>query len=427
MKSFDFFISYTQADKDLAMQIANVMREFRAKVWFQAEESNQIYPEEIVKGLKGSENFVIILSDATAKSKNVLREFTLAVQMKDRDESFPIIPIVRTGTDLNSSDFDGYAYFLSMLNFIKEEDYADINRLVEKIIHDSKYEISAELKTHLYKTSSKEAERLYMQNRLMQQFTKDVYDSVFEELKTFSAIHILDVGCSDSTGLMMRLEGHSYTTVLGVDKDAAMAGKAHVNFPDDRNTYLAVDVLGENFETIISEYLDGISTDGFELINLSSVLLHIKDPQKLFARLNQFLKKGGFLVIQDEDDGCNFVYPDAQFFQDCFYLYQHSKMSGDRLCGRKIGYYLKDFGMEQIQLRKCGILSAGLDPEYREALWNLYFNPFLWGVVDEGLFDDIKCLKILDTYKQNYYTYKDAYDKGDIVIQLGFFIYVIKK
>lgn len=236
------------------------------------------------------------------------------------------------------------------------------------------------------------------------------------------------MGCAGGDSIILRLQGHRYLSLLGVDLDQEQIYKANEQYGSDKNSFMCCDILSEDFDSLLVDYLEEKEALGFDLIHISAVLLHLVNPVKLLHTLRRYLKKNGYLFIQDEDDGANVVYPESRFFDLAFSIWADSKESGDRHCARKIPSYLAEAGYSKVRLAKCGVASAGLSPEYQSALWDIYFNYHLWLAVDEDMFYHLSATKkLLKEYQSIYDEYKKQYDDGKIFIQLGFFFYIAQK
>lgn len=296
--------------------------------------------------------------------------------------------------------------------------------LVLKIFEQTGFKITNdELRESLYHSSESEAKRLKAQNEVMNRFSKEFFEDVVKPES-----QILDVGCAGGDSIISRLQGCQYLRLLGVDIDQEQINKANEQYGSEKNTFVCCDILSDDFDSMLFDYLEENESLGFDLIHISAVLLHLVDPVKLLHTLRRYLKKNGYLFIQDEDDGANVVYPESRFFDLAFRIWADSKESGDRHCARKIPSYLAEAGYTKIRLAKCGVSNMGLPAEYQSALWDIYFNHHLWLAVDEDMFYHLSATqKLLEEYQSIYEEYKKQYDDGKIFIQLGFFFYILQK
>ena len=237
----------------------------------------------------------------------------------------------------------------------------------------------------------------------------------------------MDVGCSDGKNINLRLQGRSYHSLLGIDIDSQKITQATEDFHDSRQTYLTLDITADDFSTQLQKYLSDKSLYGFDLILISSVLLHLKDPGKALSSLRSFLKPKGFLFIQEEDDGLNFAYPQADFFKDAFYLWEHSLESGDRYFARKLPKLLKECGYRNINLLSTTITSLDFGKERLDAFWDLYFNIDLWSADSPEFFNNYDSLLKLENYRKEHQRFKRAFLRREFFITLGIFFYTVRR
>ncbi len=426
-KDFDFFISYSNADAATVEPIVKLMAgDFKARCWFQLFNSKQEYVDEIIKGIESSAVFVIFVSKNSALSNNVLNEIHYALSFADSHPEYKILPVVidKDGFNINDEQYRKIRFYLNRFNmlFYKDDGLHDI---VFKIFEQADYVFDTEtLKESLYHTGEIEYKRLRAQNEILKKASNDI----FCELVSPASV-ILDVGCESGANIMLKLDGIEYKHLLGVDISEESLAKATEMFGSDKNKFINCDITTEAFYDVLSDYLEGIDSAGFDLIHISSVLLHQTEPVKILKTLKRFLKSSGHLFIQDEDDGANIVHPAYPFFDKAFNIWLDSKESGDRHCARKIPSYLKECGYKSISLRRCGISNIDLTPEEQDPFWDIYFNHHLWEALSSGeYFYNYKRTKVLiDEYIAEYDKRHEEYLEGKIFIQLGFLIYVAKK
>lgn len=424
---YDFFISFSNSDLELVSSIVNVIEgQYGAKCWFQEKDSRAEFVEAIMDGIEKSDAFIIFVSPASANSYFVLNEINHAVEWKHSHEDYKIVPVFigPEGTDIGDAVYKKIRFFLGRLNMCFYKPSEPLEALVRKIFDQAEYEVVGEkLHRSLYHTSESEAKRLNAQNEILCDFSREYFKEYVRPQH-----HILDVGCADGESIMMRLSGIEYAGLLGVDIDGAQVERATASFGSEKNRFVACDVVSDEFDDAVNDYLESNELIGFDIIHVSAVLLHQSDPVKILHILKRFLKKSGYIFIQEEDDGANLVYPDSKFFERAFAIWADSKESGDRHCGRKIPSYLAAAGYKRLVLTKCGVSSAGLSGEKLSAFWDIYFNYHLWLALEENVFYNIaKTNKLLAEYKAEYDEKKKEYDEGKIFIQLGFMFFIAQR
>lgn len=423
----DFFISFSNQDVKIVSKIVDIMDNiYHAKCWFQTKDSKAEFVPAIIEGIENAKTFLVFVSPDSSKSFYVLNEINRAIEWKQEHDDYTILPIVIGPEDIAFTDpaYSQIRFCLGRINMLFLHQMPSIEHLVLKIFEQTGYEIAdEELRESLYYVNELEAIRLKSQNEIMKDFSKEFFDSAVNQDSL-----ILDVGCASGNYIMSQLEGRQYKGLLGIDSDETQTNNATELYGSEKNQFLRCDALSDELDDVLDDYLADVEERGFDLIHISSLILHIAEPVKLLRLLRRYLKKDGQLFIQDEDDGANVVYPNSKFFDLAFKIWADSKESGDRHCARKIPAYLAEAGYKRVRLAKCGVSNPGMDSEHQSAFWDIYFNHHLWVAAEEDMFYNLKeTSKWLEEYKSLYDEYKKQYDDGNIFIQLGFFFFIAQK
>lgn len=426
-RDYDFFISFSNQDLGVVQPVVQAMDEqYGATCWFQEKDSRAEFVDAIMSGIEHAGAFVVFISPHSANSYFVLNEINHAVEWKLEHEDFKIVPVLidPDGRDISDPVYKRVRFYLGRLNITFYKRGEPLEELIRKIFDQAEYEVKGDtLRQSLYHHSLSESVRLRAQNEILRDFSHEF----FQKYVTAES-YILDVGCADGENIALRLNGLQYAGLLGVDIDGGQTERAAAAHGSDKNEFRACDILSDEFDDILSDYIDEKDIKGFDIIHISAVLLHLSDPVKLLRVLRRFLKKNGYLFIQDEDDGANLVYPEYKFFNRAFDIWADSKESGDRHCGRKIPSYLSAAGYKSCVLAKCGVSDVGLESGMRTALWDIYFNYHLWLAAEENMFyNPVKTNRMIEEYKAEYDARKEEYDEGKIFLQLGFLFFVAKK
>lgn len=425
IECYDFFISYSGEDLPVVGPIVERMEnEYGAKCWIQKKQSYSDYAKNIIHAIDISNAMIVFVSPNSARSSSfVHQEVLYGLNKRKEDERFIILPIV-IDPNLKALPYDeiyGTLNFrLSPFNMLFVSEYPSMEELVLKIFSQTNFDIEREEPAEsCYHTSETEAKRLQAQNQILNSFSKDLIQSMIRP-----ASIILDVGCSTGGYIMSILEGIEYEHLLGVDMDPEVIKSANAKFGSDKNTFCALSVPSDEFDDYLLEH----DYEKFDIIHLSSVLLHQKEPVPFLKSLRKVLKKDGYLIIQDEDDGANLVYPPNRFYDLAFEIWKDSKESGDRNCARKIPQYLKSAGFNKVKLAKCGISNPGLLPEQTDPFWDIYFNYHLWLALEENVFYHPSTTgKLIKEYEEKYEECKLDYDNGETFIQYGFFLFLVQR
>ena len=110
---------------------------------------------------------------------------------------------------------------------------------------------------------------MVIQNKLFNRYASKYLDEIFEKIDN---PNVLDVGCSDCSNILLRLEGRNYNHLVGIDYNKDKISEATEKLGDNRHHFIALDLNSDDF---ISEMISSLwKTDvrGFDLIHISSVL-----------------------------------------------------------------------------------------------------------------------------------------------------------
>lgn len=423
LEKFDFFISFSNQDEQYVSQVVEKLENiYGAKCWYQLKDSKAEFINAIMNGIENSDTFVLFISPSSANSYFVLNEVNHAIECKQKNPKFKIVPVLLNSDekDIMDDTYKAMRFYLGRLNIILTKKDDSLEWLIAKIFEQCDYKIEEDLKASLYRSSDIEEERIKSQSEILDGFTKEFWVSTVKE-----DFNILDIGCSNGSNIKLHLKELKYNTLLGVDIDATQIENANKN-ANKNDKFICFDVMDERFDDYLDEYLDEIDQKGFDLIHISEVLLHLQDPISLLKRLRRYLKRNGFLFIQDDDDGLNVTYPESNFFKLATDIWYDSKESGDRKCGRKIPIYLKKAGYSNVSLKRCGISNVDLPADKQNAFWDIYFNYYLWEALSSPeMFNNFNSTsKLIESYKSMYESEKEKYDNGEYFIQLGFVFYV---
>jgi 2-polyprenyl-3-methyl-5-hydroxy-6-metoxy-1,4-benzoquinol methylase len=291
---------------------------------------------------------------------------------------------------------------------------------------EKKYETLDNVKGQSVYTGDENSEitRIDRQNMYLNKIVKPYLDEIFAH---FDEPAILDVGCSDGGNIIRRLNGRNYYSLLGIDRNQSKIDVANKMYGSERHSFLCLDINTDNLNAILLQYLNQRSMTGFDIIHISSVLLHVGNPMCILENLRCFLTENGRIFIQDEDDGLNMIYPYDKRFYDCMYVWEHSLEAGDRKMGRKVPYYLSSCGYSEINILSTNISSLDFCGEMKDSLWDMYLNSDLWAANDVSFYDTPDAYERYIEYKKEYSRFHENYIRGHYFIMLGFVFITAKK
>lgn len=440
MRQFDFFISYSDKDKQKVEEIIAALEKCGTKCWMAPRDVVGRYAKSIVDAIGNSKVFLLFLSKNSAVSPHVLNEIEAAYndaynKKIPTTEQISIEPICIENVDLNDSDFDEIMYYIRRINFIIPKDYLSAKEIAHTIILKNKECLGLEMSPRkkergksAYFPSERESHRLKLQTELLRDFDSGIYRKI---LKKYNRPNILDVGCGNADMIFDRLKASKNDYFLvGVERDNEKVQEAIQKHGNNNVSFCTCDVESTDFSNIIIDKMNSLEIDGFDIINISMLLLHLKSEISLLRKLRRFLNPNGTIIIRDIDDGINFAYPDdTHVFDRIYKICDNNETSGERQNGRSIYTNLYRAGFKKITLEKSGFPTIGLNYEEKEAFWGMYFN---------FIYEDIKWMR--DKYPNNidiaenckWYTdnYDDIFDmfmRDDFIFSLGFQIYTAQK
>lgn len=188
--------------------------------------------------------------------------------------------------------------------------------------------------------SEEEAMRLELQAAAL----SEIIDQEIETMNLKSGMAVLDAGCG--TGALTRrfAQKVSPATVTAVDFDPIFLESAKAIAADEG-------IENVRFESGDIDNLEHQDNE-FDLTYCRLVLMHVKDPVKTIKELKRVTKKGGRVVISDQDDGTVIVNPFMPKMMDLWSKYgQWAKTKKmDRYIGRQLFAMLSQAGLSSIKV-----------------------------------------------------------------------------
>lgn len=217
--------------------------------------------------------------------------------------------------------------------------------------------------------------------------------------------------------------------MLGVDCNEGAIRSAEANFGSDDREFMLCDIESDDLGGVLDGFCSKRGVK-FDLINLSMVLLHLKDPLKVLKTARKFAAKDAVVIVKDIDDGLNLAYPDERgLFAEAMRLCAASPWSGFRQSGRQVPYLLKKAGFRDVRLVKCGLDTLGMDYDERQALFDTYFS-----IIRQDYRTLSTTRQNNENYRlaqkwieQNYDDAEDAFHEENFFFSLGFMLFVAKR
>ena len=365
------------------------------------------------------------MNDRSAVSEAVLNEVEIAHNVSKNSDYATIQPLCTKQIDLNAPEFQEMMYYIRRLQFINVENIVEYANIADMIIKSQPQllKISQERKNSQYVVQTIEDRRLKIQNELLNDFDNDIYTTVFSK---YDRPLVLDVGCGTGDMLVPLAQHFSTSAFIGIDKSSKQIEVAKNKYDFLNFCFSMNDVTSPSFETDLIHLMDKLKIDKFDIINISMLLLHLKDPIALLSTLKKYLSINGTLIIRDIDDGLNFAFPDPDnWFERIYKMCEHDEQSGNRRNGRQIYHALIQAGFSNIQLNHQGLSSASMDNDQKEALFQMYF-PFTLEnarIMMEKYPWNIEYSEDYLWYSSHYESIHQLFSKPEFIFSLGFVSY----
>lgn len=432
----DIFISYEHNSKTIADNIVNYLESRQIRCWYAPRDVIGDYATSICDAVEECKIFVLILNANSSKSDHCLNEVQMAYLKNEQDNgNIEIMPFRIDNAELNRA----MQYYVQRKHWIDAANNSlevAIGELYEKICSvlgiertvAVKKEVKSERFENKYDVSAaKEKRRLMTQLAISRPFDMVAYDKVVENK---SNLCVLDVGANNGAFIIDRLgTREEVSKIIGLEYDESAVRYANEHY-QDKCSFYQCDVESSDFEDTLVDILDKNGVEYVDVINISMLILHLKNPAKLLKILRKYLKVGGQIVIKDIDDGLNFAYPDPDGkFERMFEICSIDHDAGFRLSGRQIYTLLINAGFKNVVMENACISTAGFDYDQKQSMFDTYFGFIL---------TDMRTLSkanpdnkdVVDSYawlEENFDDIEDAYYANNFLFNIGFIIFSASK
>jgi len=217
-----------------------------------------------------------------------------------------------------------------------------------------------------------EIERLRVQNRLLSCYEAPAFESLFSEGRSLT---VLDVGCNDGEKTFLRFSLPAVAKVIGLEYSDELARKAEESYGNERFSFYPLDVEAPDFTHRLEEIMRAQGLDGFDVIYLSFVLMHLADVDRLLRNLKPFLKEDGKLLIIEANDGASVLSNDENGLLGEFLdILKADKYSGNREVGAHMDETLSACGYDGIRVWSDAIAAGEGEMEKKQAIFTTFFS-----------------------------------------------------
>ena len=219
-----------------------------------------------------------------------------------------------------------------------------------------------------------EYKRLKLQGEAMRPSDMMGVDYVREKLKDREVVYILDAGCGYGVVGRDRFADFPNKVIIGIDISEEVLEKARQLNDDPNAHYEKLDLLSDDFEEDMELLMDKYGIDKFDVVFGAYVLQHVKDPLKTLRNLRTCLKKDGYVIFRQSDEGTYISYGDDNFLKKLCDRYLRAPGIDDRFIGRKMHHYLESTGYKDVKIFGNFINTSEMDYDERMALYKMRFS-----------------------------------------------------
>lgn len=435
----DVFISYEHESKSIADNVVSVLESHRIRCWYAPRDVIGDYATSIVDAIQSSKVLVLILSKTASESPHVLNEVEIAYEQVIQG-NLTIIPFKIDDESMSRA----MEYYVKRLHWIDatskslENAIDSLYEMLVDILHIERIDTAVaeasqdssparifeakRVSNQYTRITALESERLKVQKELLEDFDRPIYDNLLTGKENLA---VLDLGSNDGACLMARLgSAPQVSSILGLEFNTAAIEEARRNYGREGVEFVQCDVEDrEQLNETLSSYLEEHGLEGFDLVNISMLILHLKKPFQLLSRVKRFMRPGAQIFIRDIDDGMNLAFPDEHDdFKRVFSICSYLETSGFRESGRQIPGFLKKAGYRNILLAKNGLTTIGLTQDERSALFQTYFSFIIEDLQTMAArYPDNASVKAdLEWYLDAFDDLEEAFHGDDFFFQLGF-------
>ena len=212
---------------------------------------------------------------------------------------------------------------------------------------------------------------------------------------------ILDIGCSDGYKTVKEFDRDNVRKVLALDSAPEAVSKAKANCGNEKFCFEMGNVEDADFEDRLIDLMKKYDIEAFDVVHLSLVVLHLKDPVRVLSILKKYIGKGGRIVIVEANDDKATLSPDDYYLRKYNSLLKIDPYMGNRECANNMYIWLNQAGYHNIKDSYAFVQSG--DMETKKVMFNIYFS---------SLPVDFEDLCIDDPSNEDYRMAKDWLDEN---------------
>lgn len=264
-----------------------------------------------------------------------------------------------------------------------------------------------------------EIKRLQMQNNLLSSYEMPVLEKIIDGKDNLS---VLDIGCNVGSKTVKLFSLDSISCVIGVEYNKDLAIIAREEYGKGKFSFYHCDVESDVFLRMIHSVMEEKHIDGFDIIYLSLVLMHLSDVKKLLVKLHDILKPDGKLFIIESNDSASSLSGDENGLLDTFLqILKKDKYSGNRDVGENINEILSACGYENICNWYDAICAMQGEVEKKNSIFITFFTYLIEDVLLllEAEPENEEYKEWAQWLEQNYDKLRNLILQDDSVVSMG--------
>jgi len=185
-----------------------------------------------------------------------------------------------------------------------------------------------------------------------------------EKLPIFEGAHVVDIG--SGLGQFSRLMGSKVGEmgrVVGVERDRHQWQKATALAKEQGEEQLVDFRLGDAYDLPLAEAEWG----SFDIAFSRFVLEHLAKPSKAVAQMAKAIKKGGRVILTDDDHATYRLSPEPPGFSIIWnaYIRSYERIGNDPFIGRRLTSLLYENGLQPNRLTSVFFGACAGEPTFR--------------------------------------------------------------
>jgi len=228
------------------------------------------------------------------------------------------------------------------------------------------------MQSQLVFQEEKEMQRLGVQNQLLRECETGIFAQIF---RGKSGLAVLDIGSNDGAKTVERFSDPAVKTVIGIEYNASLALQAQEIYGGEKFAFYSLDAEKADFSANLRARMAERGIEGFDVIYLSFILMHMRDAQALLRVLRPLLKRDGQLVIIEANDASSTLTGDEEgLLKEFLSILDRDRYSGNRKTGANLPAFLKAAGYGEITVWCDAIRALPGETERKKAVFTTFFS-----------------------------------------------------